>query len=368
MSRIALEARSLSTLGGGVRTYTMEVIRRLLSRKSTSEYHVVYDARRYVGTFEGATEHVVPIRHPLLRFFWDQWQLPSALRRIAPDLVHYFKPAMATRAVAQSVATMYDVMPLLFPDTQTFAQRTYWRQQLPRTARLCTHLLTISECSKRDIVENLQVAPERITVTPPGVDPRFRPVPPAARAALRGQYRLPERFYLFLGTIEPRKNIARLIRAFSRIAGAVPHDLVIAGKWGWRFGDVKTAAANPRIRSRVHFLSHVAAEDLPALYSAADAFIFPSLYEGFGLPPLEAMACGTPVVTSNVSSLPEAVGPHAELVNPRDEEALARAMERLVMDRTVHDRLANEGVVWSRAFTWDRTAEQTIAVYTRLLQ
>ncbi len=366
MATIALEARALSTLGGGVRRYTVEVITRL-SREGRHVFHVFYDRERFRGTFPGITEHVVPVGHPLLRPVWDLSSLPRALRAVPFDLVHYFKPAMSPRLRVPAIATLYDIIPLLYPDTQTWAQRWYWRVQLPLVARTCVHLITISESSKRDIVERLHVPPERITVTPLAAGKEFRPATPLEQERIRQTYRLPDPFLLSVGTIEPRKNFARLLLAFARVVGQLPHHLVIAGKWGWRVADVRRAARDPRLAGRVHFLAYVPAADLPALYGTADVFTYPSLYEGFGLPPLEALACGTPVVTSNVSSLPEAVGPHALLVSPTNEEALADALVRAVTDAAFRDSARVEGPRWAAQFTWDRTARQTLEVYDQVL-
>lgn len=368
MTRIALEARALSTLGGGVRTYTREVISRLLASHSPYNFQVYYDSPRFLGTFPDAPERAIPVGHPLLRLFWDFWSLPRAVEKDAVDLLHYFKPATSPWLRVRAVATVYDVIPLLYPETQTVEQRWYWRVQLPLVAKKCEQLLTISESSKRDIVRCLQISPERVTVTPLGVSERFRPASESEVSRVRARLKLPQTFFLSLGTIEPRKNVARLVRAYARICTSVPHDLVIAGKWGWKFTDVLQALRDPRVHARVRVLSHVAQDDLPALYSAADVFAFPSFYEGFGLPPLEALACGTPVVASSVSSIPEAVGSHALLMPPEHEEALADALKRLALDRALHDRLRGEGMTWARGFTWERTVSQTVAVYERLLR
>lgn len=366
MATIGLEARALSTLGGGVRRYTMEIISRI-SREQRHDFHVFYDAERFRGTFPGISEHVVPVGHPFFRLAWDYWLLPQALRDLPLDLVHFFKPAMSHRLRVPAIATVYDVIPLLYPETQTWTQRWYWRVQLPLVARTCVHLITISESSKRDIVERLQVSPERITVTPLAVGKEFRAATLEEQERMRQTYRLTDPFLLFVGTIEPRKNLARLMMAFARVARQLPHQLVIAGKWGWRTEDVRRAVRDPRLKGRVRFVAYVPADDLPALYSAADVFVYPSLYEGFGLPPLEALACGTPVVTSNVSSLPEAVGPHALLVSPIDEEALADALVRAVTDAAFRNSVRTAGPRWAAQFTWDRTAQQTLKVYDHVL-
>jgi glycosyltransferase involved in cell wall biosynthesis len=369
MPRIALEARSLSTLGGGVRTYTKEVISRILSGDFNAEYYVYYDSARYLGTFgeKTAKEKVVNVWHPLMRIAWDYFFLPSALKRDKIDFIHYFKPATTPFKKPRAIATMYDVIPLLYPETQTKIQLAYWNNQLPLVAKTCEHLLTISECSKKDIVERLQVSPEKITVTPLGVDPRFVPATSEEKNIVAEKYKLPQNFILYLGTIEPRKNIARLVRAYNLIAKNIPHSLVLAGKWGWSFEDVEEEISKSPFKDRIKVLSHVEAELLPALYSMATAFVFPSLYEGFGLPPLEAMACGTPVVTSDVSSLPEVVGDFALKINPLDEDALAQAMEKIVSDVSLRERLIVGGLSWAKNFNWDKTAQLTMDVYRKLI-
>jgi len=369
MPKIALEARSLSTLGGGVRTYTKEVINRILSGNINADYFVYYDADRYLGTFKGESvkEKVVNVWHPLMRIAWDYFFLPAALRRDKIDFVHYFKPATTPFKKPRAIATMYDVIPLLYPETQTKIQLAYWKNQLPLVAKTCEHLLTISECSKKDIVEQLQVSPEKITVTPLGVDARYAPVSEIEKNIVAEKYKLPKDFILYLGTIEPRKNVARLVRAYNRVAENIPHDLVLAGKWGWSFEDVEKEIVKSPFKNRIKVLAHVEHESLPALYSTAAVFVFPSLYEGFGLPPLEAMACGTPVITSNVSSLPEVVGDYALKINPLDEVALAEAMEKIVSDSALRERLITGGLVWAKKFNWDRTAQLTMDVYRKLL-
>ncbi|MDO8512212.1 MAG: glycosyltransferase family 1 protein [bacterium] len=368
MARIALEARSLSTLGGGVRTYTKEVISRILKAESSDEYIIYHDSKKNLSSFPGAEEKVVSVGHPLFRIGWDYFLLPQALKRDKIDFIHYFKPATTPFKKPVAIATMYDVIPLLYPETQTAIQLAYWRKQLPLTAKTCAHLITISECSKRDIVRLLQVDPAKITVTPLGVDSKFKPVSEIEKIAMREKYRLPEKYILYLGTIEPRKNVARLIRAFNKVAGNIPHSLVLAGKWGWSYEDVKEEIAKSPFKDRIISLSYVESEYLPSLCSAASIFVFPSLYEGYGLPPLEAMACGTPVITSNVSSLPEVVGDAALTVDPLDEDALSKAIERLALDTALQNELSEKGLARAKQFNWDKTAEMTLGVYKKVFQ
>lgn len=366
MTRIALEARSLSTLGGGVRTYTKEVISRILKHQDGNEYVVYHDSKKNLGNFGNANEKVVPVGHPLFRIGWDYFLLPQALKKDKIDFIHYFKPATTPFKKPKAIATMYDVIPLLYPETQTAIQLAYWKKQLPLVAKTCAHLITISECSKCDIVRLLQVDPAKITVTPLGVDPRFHPVSDQEKKTVRDKYQLSENYILYLGTIEPRKNVARLIRAFNQVANRIPHGLVVAGKWGWGFEDVKSEIAKSPFRDRIVILDYIEPEYLVSLCGAASLFVFPSIYEGYGLPPLEAMACGTPVITSNVSSLPEVVGDAAITINPLDEDSLAHEMERLALDVNLQNQLREKGLARAKQFNWDRTAEMTLDVYKKI--
>ncbi len=364
--RIALEARSLSTLGGGVRTYTKALISRILKSNFPADFSVYYDSVKHLSTFQDADEKVVPVYHPFLRLAWDYFFLPNRLRADRVDFVHYFKPATTPFAKPRSIATVYDVIPLLYPDTQTRIQRAYWNKQLPLVAQTCEHILTISECSKKDIVEKLQVDPGKVTVTYLGVDSRFCPVPEEEKQEIKKKLHLPEKFILYLGTIEPRKNVATLIRSFDQAAKSCEHSLVIAGKWGWGFDNVKEALVKAKNRNRIILLDYVDNALLPALYSAADFFVFPSIYEGFGLPVLEALACGTPVITTNVSSLVEVGGGVALTVNPYDEKELAGAITKLANDRELKHKQSVEGVTWAKRFTWEKTTDETLAVYRKV--
>jgi len=365
MARIGLEARSLSTLGGGVRRYTVEVISRILTSAS-DKFIVYYDSKKHLGTFK-ADQKVVPVFNPLFRIAWDYFYLPRALKKDDIDLIHYFKPATTPFKKPLAVATMYDVIPLLHPETQTKIQLSYWKKQLPLVAKTCAHLITISQSAKNDIVNLLQVEPEKITVTPLGVDEKFKRASEEEIKAVKNKYSLNAPFFLFVGTIEPRKNVARLLKAFISISEKIPHELVIAGKWGWRYEDVKEVLANSKAKNKIKILSYVEGKDLVPLYSAADVFVFPSLYEGFGLPPLEALACGTPVITSNISSLPEAVGTNGILIDPNNVESIANAMLNLAQDEVVKKNLAIKGIEWAKNFTWEKTANLTLEVYNKVL-
>jgi glycosyltransferase involved in cell wall biosynthesis len=199
------------------------------------------------------------------------------------------------------------------------------------------------------------------------VDAHFRPLPVAQVAAFRAEHGLPERFILFVGTLEPRKNVARLIEAFSRLPKNRPPLMLVGGR-GWFYDEVFRQIQVLDLSDQVRHLGYVPAEELPLWYNAASLFVYPSLYEGFGLPPLEAMACGTPVVASNGSSVPEVVGPAGLLVEPTDTEAMAAAMERALSDQDLRLRMRAAGLVQASGFSWRQTALGTVASYRRAFE
>ena len=228
-------------------------------------------------------------------------------------------------------------------------------------------MLADSEATAEDLKRFLGVPEEKVFVTLLGVSAEFAPAEPDAVAALRLKLRLPEHFFLYVGTIEPRKNLPRVIRAWDRTVEQHGWDLVIAGRDGWKTKNTQSAIQRAHNGARIHRIGFVDTEDLPALYSAADAFVWPSLWEGFGLPVLEAMACGTPVITSNTSSLPEVAGRAALLVDPENEELLGENMVRLAGDAKQRAALHNMGLNRARELSWERTAEATLAAYDRAL-
>ncbi|MGC9469391.1 MAG: glycosyltransferase family 4 protein [Anaerolineae bacterium] len=268
-----------------------------------------------------------------------------------------------------TVLTVHDLIPQLLPEHHKPLNRWYLRWTMPLYCRRADHIIAVSEATRRDLIDLYQLPPEKITVIHEAAAPRFRPQPLAAQERVRDAYGLPERFLLYVGTIEPRKNLERLLGAWTPLyqEGTVP-PLVLVGKRGWLSdGFFESLEASPA-RSGVILTGYVPDADLPAIYSAATAFVWPSLYEGFGLPPLEAMACGTPVVCAKASSMPEVVGDAALLFAPEDEAALRAALRRIVGDGELREALRERGFTRAAAFSWARTAEQTVRVYEGIMQ
>ncbi len=272
-----------------------------------------------------------------------------------------------TRPGTRTLLTVHDLTFLRAPETASPRLKRYLDLVVPRSVARADHVLADSQATKDDLIALYDAPAEKVTVLYSGVEARFRPVDDAAALqAVRAKYGVGEAPYvLSVGTVQPRKNFARLIEAMRALPD---HHLVIAGGRGWLEGPIHAAANAPDVRGRVHFIGFADDEDLPALYSGADVFAFPSLYEGFGLPILEAMACGTPVVAANTSSLPEVAGDAALLIDPTDTDALAEALRAATSDAAQRESLRQRGIERARRFTWRAAAAQLRAIYREVLR
>lgn len=265
----------------------------------------------------------------------------------------------------RTVFTLHDLIPLLFPEFHLPLNRWFLNLMFPRFLRRADAIVAVSECTKKDAIRIYGTPEEKITVIYNGVDARFHPVRDAETLRrVRAAYRLPEAYILYVGTIEPRKNLARLLDAYHALRQAgYPHKLAIVGAKGWLYQPVFDRIAALGLQDEVIFPGYIADEDLPAVYSGAALFAFPSLYEGFGIPPLEAMACGVPTLVSDTSSLPEVVGDAALQVSPTDTGAIKAGMERILSDAALARQLAGRGPERARMFTWDKAARQLVDLY-----
>lgn len=294
----------------------------------------------------------------------EQARWPSAARRWSLDLLHSPYTYKPYALPCPSVVTIYDLIPLVFPEGFSAAQRLGFRLMVRLALRTSAAIMAISGATRDDLLRYFGVRPDRVYVTYLAADASFYPRPPAEVAAVRARYGLPQEYILYVGINKPHKNLCRLVAAYARIEGAPP--LVLAGREDPRYPEARARAEALGLSHRVCFPGDVAGPDLPALYSGASLFVFPSLYEGFGLPPLEAMACGAPVACSNRSSLPEVVGDAAVLFDPQDSEAIAAAIRRALADAELRDRLRERGLARAAMFSWERTAQETLEAYRAL--
>jgi glycosyltransferase involved in cell wall biosynthesis len=310
-------------------------------------------------------------RRPLRRILWEQAALPLLARQARLDLLHGAVNINPILPGCPTVVTVHDLSFMRYPQAFPPVQRAYLHSQVRRSTRAARRVIAVSQATKLDVVELFGVAPERIDVVHNGVDASFCPAPAAGVEAFRRQAGLPERFILHLGTLEPRKNLVRLVQAFARVrahdAGQPAVKLVLAGGKGWGYDAIFAEVGRLGLEQEVLFPGYVADHDLAWWYRAAAVFAYPSLLEGFGLPVLEAMACGAPTVTSNLSSLPEVAGDAALLVDPTSVDALAAALLRLLAIAALAPDLQARGQAQAARFPWSRTAQQTAAVYRRAL-
>lgn len=297
--------------------------------------------------------------------------LSAAIKQHKFDIIHDpfgIAPFLGPRFGARRIVTIHDAIPLIIPEPQNKLDPWRFRIALPLMTHAADYVLTDSVCSKTDLMKHLHLPAAKIRVIHCGVEERFFAITNAeARKQILARYRITTPYLLYLGGLNERKNIDRLLEAFARIRGKHPHlRLVIGGKGFAQNSKIGVAYERLRLGDAVHFTEYVDDTDLPALYSAAEAFVFPSLYEGFGIPPLEAMSCGTPTLTSNTSSLPEVVGDAALTVNPYDVNALASGLDRILTDTALRRKLHVEGPLRATAFTWAAAARQTLDTYKQL--
>lgn len=278
------------------------------------------------------------------------------------DLYHFPNFVIPPLRRGRAVVTIHDVSFLRFPEAAEPANLRYLNAQIRKTVDRADCILTDSEFSAREMAELLDVPPDRIRAVPLGLTPNMLPPPPEAVAAQRTALKLDRPYVLFVGTFEPRKNIPFLVDSFERMTG-FDGDLVLAGMRGWSYEPILDRIRQSPQRRRIHYLEYVDERQLPALYAGAELFVFPSLYEGFGFPPLEAMQCGTPVLSSRRGSLPEVLGEAAAYASIEDPAAWAAAAEDLLNDDARRDALRRAGQEQAGRYRWERTAQETWNVY-----
>jgi glycosyltransferase involved in cell wall biosynthesis len=319
--------------------------------------------------------HIVPTgtstTHPARRVLWEQLALPSALKRMGADVFHSPVNVLPLCLPLPSVVTVHDLAFVHYPQYFRPTRRVYQRVFTRRSARHATRVVAVSANTKQDLIDRFHVPAERIRVIYPAIADHFRPITdPAARAAFRARLGLPERYLLFLGTLEPRKNLPTLVEAYARLRALSPDapPLIIAGGKGWYYQTIFDRVRALNLEGSITFAGYVLPEDQPLWYSCAELFIYPSVYEGFGFPVVEALACGVPTITSDVSSLPEAGGPVAIQVAPTDPDTLAHALHDMLADPGGRTRALVEGPRWAQQFSAARMARAYADLYREALE
>jgi glycosyltransferase involved in cell wall biosynthesis len=358
-SRVALEQKT------GTENYTFRLIESIKNLDLVNKYILYFN--KTPKYFEISQNNVSTRVIPMTRF-WTQFRLAIECLLNPPDIL--FVPAhtipVIRRSGMKTIVTVHDLGAEFLAEYHQFPQKLYLNWSTKYVAKFATHLIAVSEATKKDLVREMNVDPKRITVVPEAVDLGFYYERGKNEVEqVKKELGITKNYLLFIGTIQPRKNLLRLIEAFSKI-GDKKLELILAGKPGWLFEEIYAAPKKFGIEDRVKFVGYVKDEQLPALYSGAEAFVFPSLYEGFGLPILESMACGVPVLTSRTSSMPEVSGGNAVLVNPNKTSEITRGIQTLIKDRSLYKKLSDSGKRWANQFTWERTARETIGVFERV--
>lgn len=360
--RFGLDGVPLREKKSGIGHYTLELARALAALAPEHEFEIVSPGA-FSSPLESAPNlHFTDARaRGLERRYWWPIGLPLYCRRASFALFHGTNFDLPYWSGCPRVLTIHDLSLLLFPQTHQDHLVRRARRVLPLMARKATAIITPSETVKREVCEHLRVTEEKVFAIPEAARACFYPAPSAETLQRLG---VEPEFILFVGTVEPRKNLLTLVRAVERIAKI---QLVIAGQKGWLSDDLMAYLDGSKIRDRVLFTGHLSDDDLRALYSSCRVFVYPSLYEGFGLPLLEAMACGAPVVTSNVGSIVETVGDAARLVSPTEVDDLAHALTSLLNDPREREHLSAAGLKHVKKFSWERTAAATWEVYQQAL-
>jgi glycosyltransferase involved in cell wall biosynthesis len=363
--RVAIDARTLLGRKTGDRSYAKGLIFGLAEIDRENQFLLCFDREPPASALPDAPTFepvVIRSRH---RLTWTPLALPRRLEALGADVLHV-QYTVPPRCPCPVISTVHDVSFRLFPDWFHPWDRWLLDLGVRLAARRAARILTGTRASRADLISTHHPPPERVIVTPYAAEERFRRVEsPEALQAVRDKYAIAGPFALYVGVLQPRKNLVRLIRAFVAARGRLgfQHRLILAGKLGWKYHEILALLQEPEVRNHVLHIGYVDDEDLPALYSVADLAVLVSLHEGFGIPALEAMACGTPVLVSDIPALAEVAGDAAVGANPVSEDDIGRALGTVLTDPALQRSLRERGLLRAGQFSWRRTAEATLAVY-----
>jgi hypothetical protein len=369
---ISIDSRGATWYAGtGIGTYTRQIVKYLLELDTKNDYFLFWSGKGYEH-FKKYNNVRVSLSSRKHHRFWEQYYIPDIIKTKGVDIYHVPQNGIGLPENKNSiyVATIHDLIPYIMPETVGKGYLSKFISQMPKIMSSLDMIITVSEWSKKDIMRIFNIPDEKIKVTYLAADDMFVPMDKhIAHDFIRQKYEIDKDFILYLGGFSPRKNVKSILVAFSMIYKNLSKDykVVIIGSSKDDHQFLNKLAQNLNIGDRVHFTGYVPYEDLPFFYNGADLFVYPSLYEGFGLPALEAICCGTPTITSNVSSIPEVVGDGALLINPFDTEELAKAMEQVLEDNEIKLDLINKGFTRASNFSWQKTASETLKAYESLL-
>ncbi|GAB4259849.1 glycosyltransferase family 4 protein [Thermincola ferriacetica] len=373
--KIGINGQLLAGRRAGIGMYIYNLLRALQKVDSLNQYCIFMGQKSLQADLQKIfSEKFQPVcsRFPIsgswMRILWEQLVLPAQIKKASVDVMHYPDYALSVLSPFKpSVVTVHDLSFKLFPETFSMGKLLTKRTLITQSLQKAAQIIAVSENTKRDLVNLYGISPDKIHVVYNGVDhDLFKPVDrQKTKGFLRREYGLETGYILYVGTLEPRKNLVNLLRAYklAREKFNISPQMVIAGSKGWLYKDIFKTVSDLGLNDSIVFTGYIPDDHLPFFYNGASVFVYPSIYEGFGLPPLEAMACGTPVVVSNVSSLPEVVGDAGVTVSPDDIEAMAANISKVLKDRTAASYYSKRGIERASLFTWETTALKTLKVY-----
>ncbi|MDA8233630.1 MAG: glycosyltransferase family 1 protein [Clostridia bacterium] len=367
--KVGVDARAaIWYRGTGIGTYTYQLIRNLHGLKDKIvKFRCFWPGDEY-RDLEITREEVFDSIEQYKDKFWEEVHIPQRLENEGIDLYHVPQNGIGLpgKQKCPTIVTIHDLIPYVYPETVGKGYLKIFLEQMPRIVEEADKIITVSKWSQRDLEKILKVPAEKITITYEAPEPIYRPLPKGeTQKVLREKYGLTKDYILYIGGFGPRKNVKGLINAYNEVYKDINDDvkLVFVGKQAKDFTELTMLIEALGLEERVIWTGFAPVQDLPYLYNGARVFVYPSFYEGFGLPPLEAMACGTTTITSNVSSIPEVVGKSALLVNPYNTVELAEALYRLLNNPQLAAEYGQKGLRRAKMFTWEKTAKETMKVY-----
>ena len=368
---IGINALSIRNQYAGIGVYTINLIKALSQIDQNNRYVLFLYPENYHGfkveqdNFENVLVHA-----PFHKYYmWEQLYLPFLVKKKQIDIIHGPRSVLPLLCKIKSVVTIHDLAFLLFPEVMKFNPFNYWSVFVKRSALKADHIISVSESTKKDIVRSYNISEHKITVTHEACNNSFKRIEDESTLKRISQkYNLPERFILYVGTIEPRKNLNVLLEAMDILKKKYNLDikLIMAGKRGWLYAGFFDTLQRLGLGNNVIFTGYVPDEDLPGIYNLAEVFVYPSKYEGFGFPLLEAMSCGVPVIASNVSSIPEVLGDAGILVRHDDPKEFAHKIYELLTDKEIRVKMSSKGFERIKFFSWEKVAKETLKVYERV--
>ncbi|GAA0744100.1 glycosyltransferase family 1 protein [Clostridium oceanicum] len=368
--KISIDGRGINWYKGtGIGTYTEKILKHMINKYSEDFFNIYWSGDNY-QSFKKENTRIIMTSKRYSRFF-EQYFFPHDLNIENPDIYHVPQNGIGLSEYihCKKISTIHDLIPYIMPETVGKGYLYKFLRDMPKIINLSDSIITVSNQSKKDIIKFFNVDKDKIFSIPLAADEKYKPLDKEhCKNTAKNKYNITKPYILYLGGFSARKNVKSLILAFSKIYNKLnkEYQLVIVGSKKDRAPYLEKLTSTFKIKSNIIFTGFVPEDDLPILYNGSDAFVYPSLYEGFGLPLLEAMSCATPIITSNVSSIPEVVSDSALLIDPSNLDDLSNSIEKLINNSALQKTLSEKGYARSKLFSWEKTASSTFEVYKKL--